>query len=52
MLGREVAALVKEMQNPGNYEVEFNGANLASGVYFYKLTAGSFSATKKLILMK
>ena len=44
--------LVNRKQRPGNYEVEFDGSKLASGVYFYKLTAGNYSAVKKLILMK
>jgi hypothetical protein len=52
MLGREVVTLVNEKKQAGSYEVEFNASNLASGVYFYKLAAGNFSAVKKLILMK
>ena len=57
ILGKEVATLVNENQQPGNYEVTFNalsneGINLASGVYFYRLQAGKFSETKKLILLK
>jgi hypothetical protein len=52
VLGNEVAILVNEEQQPGIYEVEFNGSNLSSGVYFYSLTAGSFKAAKKLILTK
>lgn len=52
ILGREVATLVNEEKIPGNYEVKFNGSNLSSGVYFYKLQSGSFSDTKKFILMK
>ncbi len=52
ILGREVATLVNEAKQPGNYEVAFNGSGLASGIYFYRLQAGNFSATKKLILMK
>ncbi len=52
ILGREVTTLVNEQLKPGSYEVEWNGSNFASGVYFYKLTAGDFSETKKLILMK
>jgi hypothetical protein len=52
MLGKEAAVLVNEQRTSGEYEVEFNGSNLSSGVYFYTLTAGSFSATRKLILMK
>ncbi len=52
VLGREIKTLVNKKQSPGNYTVEFNAANLPSGLYFYKLTAGSFSQTKKMILMK
>ncbi|GAB4136513.1 MAG: hypothetical protein Fur0015_08800 [Ignavibacteriales bacterium] len=52
MLGREVATLVNEQKSPGNYEVKFDGNNLASGVYFYQLRAGEFSQTKKMILMR
>lgn len=51
-LGREIATLVNEEKTPGNYEVKFDGSNLSSGVYFYKLEAGSFSSTKKFVLMK
>jgi len=52
LLGREVATLVNEEQLAGNYEVEFNGAELSSGIYFYKLTAENYSAIKKLMLLK
>ncbi|MFZ5948282.1 MAG: VPS10 domain-containing protein [Stygiobacter sp.] len=52
ILGKEVATLVNERQSAGNYEVKFDGSNLSSGVYFYKLQAGEFSQTKKLLLMK
>jgi streptogramin lyase len=52
VLGNEVATLVNEAQSSGNYEVTFNGSSLASGTYFYKLQAGSFVETKKMILMK
>ncbi len=50
--GHEVAKLVNEVLQPGTYEVTFEGGNLPSGVYFYKLTSGEFTATKKLILLK
>jgi hypothetical protein len=52
ILGREVATLVNEEKTPGNYEVQFNGSNLSSGVYFYRLQSGSFSEIKKFVLMK
>jgi hypothetical protein len=52
ILGEKVGILVNQNLNPGSYEVEWNGVNFASGVYFYKLTAGKFSASKKVILSK
>ncbi len=52
LLGREVATLINEYKSAGKYEVEFNAASLPSGVYFYKLNAGEFIETKKMILMK
>jgi hypothetical protein len=52
MLGTEVATLVNERKEPGNYSVEFNAANLPSGIYVYKLVAGNFVDAKKLILLK
>jgi predicted outer membrane repeat protein len=51
-VGREVTTLVNEMKEAGTYSVQFNGSSFSSGVYFYTLRAGSFSAVKKLILMK
>jgi hypothetical protein len=52
VLGREVATLVNEEKQPGVYEVEFNARKLSSGIYFYQLKTGTYSETKKLILMK
>jgi len=52
VLGREVAALVNEQKAPGNYEVNFDGSKLVSGIYIYKLQAGRSTETKKFILMK
>ena len=52
VLGNEVATLVNEHKASGVYQVEFDGSKLASGVYFYKLTADNFSQAKKLMLMK
>jgi len=54
ILGNEVATLVNENKAPGSYEVQFdaNKYGLASGIYFYKLSAGSFTSTKKFVLMK
>ena len=52
VLGREVATLVNEKLSPGTYEVEWNGSNYPSGVYFYKLETESFSETRKMVLLK
>ncbi len=52
ILGREVATLVNETKAPGNYEENFNAANLPSGIYIYKLQAGSLTESKKMILLK
>ena len=52
IIGREIETLVNENLKPGIYEVKFDGSKLASGVYFYKLQAGDFHETKKLILLK
>ncbi|NCS89199.1 MAG: T9SS type A sorting domain-containing protein, partial [Ignavibacteria bacterium] len=50
--GREVSVLVDEVKQPGRYEITFDASSLASGVYFYKLNAGSFSSVKKLSVLK
>jgi photosystem II stability/assembly factor-like uncharacterized protein len=52
VLGREVATLVSEEKLPGEYEVEFEGNNLSSGVYCYQMRAGDFTDTKKFVLLK
>jgi len=52
VLGNEVVTLVNEVKPAGEYEFEFNATELTSGIYFYKLKAGSFSETRKMILMK
>jgi len=52
IIGREVAVLVNESKQPGIYQVVFNGENIASGIYFYKVVAGDFSSVKKMILLK
>jgi hypothetical protein len=51
-LGREVAVLVNERKQPGHYEVIFDGSKLSSGVYFYRMEAGSFVSTRKLLLVR
>jgi hypothetical protein len=52
ILGREVSVLVNERRDAGVHEVRFDGSNLASGVYFYRLQAGDFVSSKKLLLLK
>ncbi len=52
VLGREVATLVNEQKSPGTYTVNFDGSRFASGVYFYRLRAGSFVSTKRMVLLK
>jgi hypothetical protein len=52
LLGREVATLVNEIREPGVYAVGFDGSYLPSGVYFYRLQAGVFTQTKRLLLLK
>jgi len=52
ILGEEVATLVNGFKNAGRYEVKFDASNLASGVYVYQLTSGSFNASHKMLLLK
>ncbi|MFZ1320793.1 MAG: T9SS type A sorting domain-containing protein, partial [Ignavibacteria bacterium] len=52
ILGKEVQTLVNEIKTSGSYEVNFNGASLSSGVYFYRLESGNFIDTKKMFLLK
>lgn len=52
VLGREIAILINEQLKPGTYEIDWDASYFSSGVYFYKLTAGDFSETKKMILIK
>ena len=52
LLGREVATLVNDVKQPGTYTVQFNGSGLASGVYLYRIQAGNFTQTKRLLLLK
>ncbi|MEO8515063.1 MAG: T9SS type A sorting domain-containing protein [Ignavibacteria bacterium] len=51
-LGRELETIVNEQLNAGTYQMDWNAANFPSGVYYYKLTAGSYSDTKKMVLIK
>ena len=52
ILGNEIAALINEKQNPGSYEVSFDGSNISSGIYFYSFNAGNFKETKRMLLVK
>lgn len=52
VLGKEIRTLVNKRQDAGIYQVEFNAADLPSGEYFYRLEAGNYSESKKLIIMK
>ena len=52
LLGQEVASLVNEVRSPGKHEVGFRGENLSSGVYFYRLQAGEFAQSRKLVLLR
>ncbi|MFZ1288599.1 MAG: two-component regulator propeller domain-containing protein [Melioribacteraceae bacterium] len=52
VLGKMVKILVNENQKPGNYEIEFNAENLASGIYYYSLRADNIIETRKMILIK
>lgn len=52
LLGNTIATLMNEEKPSGNFEVEFDGGNLSSGVYFYRMQSGKFTDTKKLILLK
>lgn len=50
--GQEVSTLVNEYQSEGNRSVEFDASHLPSGIYFYRLQAGDYTDTKKMLLMK
>ena len=52
ILGNEVLTLVNEQRQAGRYEMLFNASNIASGVYYYQINSGSFTQTRKLMLMK
>jgi hypothetical protein len=52
VLGREVSVLVNERREAGFHEVKFDGSGLSSGVYFYRIQAGNFVETKKLVLLR
>jgi hypothetical protein len=52
VIGKEIATLVNEEKQAGNYQTEFNASNIPSGVYFYRIVAGNYSETKRMILLK
>lgn len=52
VLGSEVITLVNEVKEPGDYSISFDGSNLSSGIYIYKLNAGTFTSVKKMMLTK
>ena len=52
ILGEEVVTLLNKVRQPGTHTINFDASSLASGVYFYTITAGKFLATKKMILLK
>ncbi len=52
MLGQKIAELVNGEKEPGSYGATFNGAGLSSGVYLYRIQAGNFVQTRKLVLLK
>ncbi|MFZ1320660.1 MAG: T9SS type A sorting domain-containing protein, partial [Ignavibacteria bacterium] len=52
VLGSEKSLIVNEKQSPGSYKIIFDGSFLSGGVYYYKLTSGNFSDTKKFVLIK
>jgi hypothetical protein len=52
VLGREIRTLVDERQIAGDHSVKLDGSNLASGVYFYRLQAGTYAETRKLLLLR
>ncbi len=52
LLGQKVATLLDNRMDPGTYAVQFDARNFASGVYFYRLQAGDFTSSKKMLLLK
>ena len=52
ILGQEVSTLVNEVKQPGMYTVQFDASRLPSGFYFYRMTAGDFTSTKSMIILK
>ncbi|MBN1637628.1 MAG: T9SS type A sorting domain-containing protein, partial [Ignavibacteriales bacterium] len=52
VLGQEIATLVNEEKPAGTHNVKFNASNLSSGIYFYRIEAGKFVETKKMVILK
>ena len=52
ILGREVRTLVNDYKTAGSYTISFNGADLSSGIYYYKIKAGDFEQVRKMMLLK
>jgi hypothetical protein len=52
ILGQEVAVLLDAQKEAGSYSIQFNAAQIASGVYFYRMEAGSYAETRKMLLLK
>ena len=52
LLGQEIMTLLKEYKTPGVYEIEFDGRDLPSGIYYYTMQTNDFANTKKLTLIK
>ena len=52
VLGNKIETLIKEEKIAGSYEIDFNGSALTSGIYYYRITAGNYSQTRKMILIK
>jgi hypothetical protein len=50
--GQKIQTLVNKPQLPGSYSVQFDGSNLSSGLYFYRLNAGTFESSKKMLVIK
>jgi len=51
-LGRELRTLINKEQPQGNYSIDFDASSLTSGIYFYRIQAGEFVETKKMILLR
>lgn len=51
-LGKEILTLVNELRNSGRYDISFDGTNLPSGIYYYRIKAGNFEAVRKMVLVK